>query len=133
MGLTGTKAQKLSKKSIQARKEIPTFLGLIGRTFEFGTDNIGQNEPRLRQSRPQRRRASRKNRKTVNRYAFCEFGTKIPVNSRRDFVVVTKFNTKINLHKSLQFIYFEVPSFTKPLCFLHNNRNSSNSLRLLST
>ena len=40
VGLKGTESSRLSKKSIKARKAIPTFLGLIGRTFDFAHDNI---------------------------------------------------------------------------------------------
>ena len=81
MGLTGTKSHRLSKKSIQAHKSVPTFLGLIGRTYEFQHDNFGRTEPRLNQSRNQRRRQNTKSRKIINNYSFCEFGTRIPISS----------------------------------------------------
>ena len=81
VGLTGTRTSRLSKKSIQARKTIPTFLGMIGRTYDFRQDNFGSSEPRDSQSRNQRRRSSHKSRKITNRYAFCEFGTRFPIRS----------------------------------------------------
>ena len=99
MGLTGTESSRLSKKSIKARKSIPTFLGLIGRTYDFAHDNIGQTEPRLLQSRNQRRRQNQQSRKISNRYAFCEFGTRSPISSTKPSHIKSNIhNNNFNIH-----------------------------------
>ena len=85
VGLTGATTRRFTKKSIKARKVIPTYLGLIGRTFEFGHENFGRTEPRDSHSRNQRRRQTQKSRKVENRYAFCEFGTRTPVHISPSF------------------------------------------------
>ena len=83
MGLRGTQTPRLSKKSRKARKMVPMFLGLIGREFDFGKDNTGLFIENSLHSRNQRRRKGRKARAVQNRFAFCEFGTRVPVSHNK--------------------------------------------------
>ena len=73
----------MSKKSRAARQKVATFLGLIGRTFDFGTENTGLPDGTDHKSRTQRRRSSARVRKYKNRYAFCEFGTRQALPSQK--------------------------------------------------
>ena len=75
---------------------VPTFLGLIGREFDFGKDNTGLHMENSSHSRNQRRRIKRKARNVQNRFAFCEFGTRLPVSHKKSSSVSHIFSVGAN-------------------------------------